>query len=178
MPSAPPQHVQPPTPPAPRPAPWAAEEQQRAGKPQWLIALLAFGGVLVIFAAAYLLMGNHSSSTAKDTAAKQATANPMQKYLEVVGIRLTSGKGGQTVKFLAVNHSAVEMTDLTATVNLWASTARSEEDTIGSFTFHVASLGPNESKELTAPLKTDRKASEMPEDWSTINAEVQISAPR
>ncbi len=172
-----PQYVPPPPPHVLKPAPWAAEEQHRAGKPQWLIALLAFAGVIVIFGAAYLIMGNRSSSTAKE-AAKQATANPMQKYIEVVGIRLLSDRKGQSVKFVVVSHSGVELTDLDASVNLWASTARSEEDTVGSFAFHLGSLGPNESKELTAPLKTDRKPSEMPEDWSGINAEVQITAPR
>lgn len=139
----------------------------------WLMAVLAFAGVLVIFAAAYFLMGSHGSSAPREDA-KQQTANPLQKYVEVVGIRLVSEKGGQAVKFVLVSHSGVEMTDLSANVTLWASTARSEEDSVGTFTFHVDSIGPNESKEISAPLKTEKKPSEMPEDWRNITADVQV----
>jgi hypothetical protein len=140
------------------------------------VGALAFVGVLAILGIAYLLMGSHSSSSAKD-AAKQATTNPIQKYVEVNGIRIVSDKGGQAVKFLVVNHSGVEMTDLGATVTLWASTQRSEEDSVGTFTFHADSIGPNEAKELTAPLKSDKPSYDVPEDWRNITADVQVTSP-
>jgi hypothetical protein len=139
--------------------------------------VLAFVGVLAVLGIAYLLLGSHSSSTAKD-AAKQATASPLQKYVEVVGIRLVTDKGGPAVTFLVVNHGGVELTDLTASVTLWASTQHSDEDSIGTFTFHADSVGPNDSKELTAPLKTDKKSYEMPDDWRNITADVQVSQPQ
>jgi hypothetical protein len=156
--------------------PWPPPEEQ-AGKPAWLVGLLAFAGVLAIFGIAYVVMGSHgSSSAAKDAAARQQTANPLQKYVEVVGIRLVSGKSGEEVKFLVVSHSGVEMTDLAANVTLWANTQRSEEDSVGTFTFHVDSIGPNESKELSAPLKTERNASDLPDDWRNITADVQVTS--
>ncbi len=142
-----------------------------------MIGGLAFLAVLAVFGIAYMLMGSHGSTSAKD-AAKQQTTNPMQKYVEVVGIRLTSEKGKQTVKFLVVNHSGVELTDLQASVTLYASTQRSEEDSVGSFTFHADSIGASESKELTAPLKTDKGPSDMPDDWRNITADVQITGPQ
>jgi hypothetical protein len=158
------------------PTPWPPPEQ-RTGRPAWQLGLLAFIGVLAIFGIAYYLMGSHGSSAAKD-AAKQQTTNPLQKYLEVVGIRLATDKAGaQAVKFLVVNHSGNEMTDLAANVTLWASTQRSEEDSAGSFTFHIASLAPGESKELTAPLKTDKPAYDQP-DWQNITADVQVTSPQ
>lgn len=141
----------------------------------WLKAVLAFVGVLVVFGIAYFVVGSHSSSSAKD-AAKQQTTNPLQKYVEVVGIRVVDQKSGEGVKFLVVNHGATELDDLTANVTLWASTQRSEEDSVGTFTFHVDALGPNESKELSAPLKTDKGPAEMPDDWRNITADVQIAA--
>ena len=144
----------------------------------WLIGVLTAVGFLVLFGIAYFVMGSHRSSAAADAAAKQQTANPNQKYIEVVGIRIVSGKAGQAVKFLVISHSGVELPDLAATVTLWASTQRSEEDSVGTFTFHVDSIGPNESKELTAPLKTDKTSSEMPEDWRNITADVQITSPQ
>jgi hypothetical protein len=141
----------------------------------WLVATLTVVGFLAIFGIAYMLMGSHGSS-AKDTAKQQVT-NPTQKYIEVVGIRIVSEKGGQAVKFLVISHSGVEMTDLAANVTLWASTQRSEEDSVGTFSFTVPSLGPNESKELTVPLKTEKQASDMPEDWRNITADVQVTSP-
>jgi hypothetical protein len=41
---------------------------------------------------------------------------------------------------------------------------------------HADSVGPNESKELSSPLKTEKKAFEMP-DWRNITADVQITSP-
>lgn len=139
------------------------------------MGVLAFVGVLVLLGIVYFAVGSHSSSSAKD-AAKQQTTNPLQKYIEVVGIRVVDQKGGEAVKFLVVNHGATELTDVTANVTLWASTQRSEEDSVGTFTFHVDSLGSNDSKELTAPLKTDKGPAELPDDWRNITADVQVSA--
>ena len=141
----------------------------------WLKATLAFVGVLVVFGIAYFALGSHSSSAAKD-AAKQQITNPLQKYIEVVGIRIVGEKKGETVRFLVVNHGATELSDLTANVTLWASTQRSEEDSVGTFTFRVDTLGPEESKELSAPLKTDKGPADMPDDWRNITADVQVAA--
>jgi hypothetical protein len=80
------------------------------------------------------------------------------------------------VKFVVVNHSSAEIADLAGTVTLWASTSRSEEDSIGSFKFSLPSIGPAESKDLTAPLKTKLKMYELP-DWQNATAEIQITSP-
>ena len=141
----------------------------------WLIATLTVVGFLALFGVAYYLMGSHGSS-AKDAAAAQKSANPLQKDIEVVGIRIVSAGTGQAVKFLLVNHSGVELADVAANVSLWASTSRSEEDAVGSFTFHADSVKPGESKELTAPLKTEKQGFEMP-DWRNITADMQITSP-
>jgi hypothetical protein len=156
------------------PTPWPPPEDQ-AGKPAWLVGVLAFVGVLALLGIVYFVVSSHSSSSAKD-AAKQQTTNPLQKYIEVVGVRVVAGKSGEAVKFLVVNHSGAEMADVTANVTLWASTQRSEEDSVGTFTFHVDTLGANESKELSAPLKTEKGPAEMPDDWRNITADVQVAA--
>jgi len=69
-----------------------------------------------------------------------------------------------------------EITDLAADVTLWASTSKSEEDPVGTFSFKIASIGPNESKDLTEPLKTKLKMYEMP-DWQNATTDIQITAP-
>ncbi|HVY93018.1 MAG TPA: hypothetical protein VHA14_09730, partial [Bryobacteraceae bacterium] len=177
-PAAPPQYAPPHAANHYPPPAWQPEEESR--RPAWLMALLAFGGVLALFAAAYYVMNAHSSSTssaAKDAAAKTQTTNPLAKYIEVVGVRLMSAKDGQEVRFLVVNHAAAELTDLSANVTLYANTQRSEEDPVGTFTFRLPEIGANESKEMTAPLKTDKAPYDMPEDWRNISADVQVQGP-
>ncbi len=160
--------------PEPSTTPWPPPEEQ-AGKPTWVIALLTVVGFLAIFGAAYYMMGSHGSSS-KDAAAAQKGANSQSKDVEVVGIRIISAGEGQSARFLVVSHSGVELTDVTGNVTLWASTSRSEEDQVGTFTFHVDSLKPTQFNELTSPLKTEKKASDMP-DWHNITADVQITSP-
>jgi hypothetical protein len=109
-------------------------------------------------------------------ASRQKVSNPLQKYIEVVGLRLLNENKKPAAKFVVVNHSNTEINDLAANVTLWASTSRSEEDSIGSFSFRIASLGPNESKELTQPLKTKLKMYELP-DWQNATADIQITSP-
>jgi hypothetical protein len=101
----------------------------------------------------------------------------LQKYIEVVGIRLVQdAKKKPQAKFIVVNHSAAELNDLTANVTIWASTSRSEEDSVGTFSFKLGSISGNESKEMTAPFNTKLKVYELP-DWQNATADVQISQP-
>ncbi len=126
-------------------------------------------------------MSSHNSSSSKDgaAAAKQETSNPLQKDVEVVGIRIMSDKtkNGQIVKFLVVNHSAVELTDLAANVTLWASTSRSEEDAVGSFGLKAASIKSGEAVELSSPLKSEKGPADIP-DWRNLSADIQITSPQ
>jgi hypothetical protein len=108
---------------------------------------------------------------------QQKVSNPLQKYVEVVGIRMISDNKKPAARFIVVNHSSTEISGLEANVTLWASTSRSEEDSVGSFSFKLPSLGPNAAKELTAPLKTRLKQYELP-DWQNATAEIQITAPQ
>jgi hypothetical protein len=80
------------------------------------------------------------------------------------------------VRFVVVNHSGAEISDLAANVNVWARTAKSEEEAVGTFSFKMASLGAYETKELSAPLNTKLRVYELP-DWQNLGADVQITSP-
>jgi hypothetical protein len=108
---------------------------------------------------------------------QQKVSNPAQKFIEVVGIRLVTENKKSVAKFVVVNHSSADVSNLEANVTLRASTARSDEDAIGTFSFKLASLGPNASQETTAPLKTKLKPYEMP-DWQNATADVQVTSPQ
>jgi hypothetical protein len=119
---------------------------------------------MLLFAAAFLAIGagiyfgyqKFVKGGASTPAGVQATAstkpkvtNPMQKYIEVVGIRLTTdAKKKPIAKFVVVNHASTEVSGLGAIVTLWASTSRSEEDAVGSFAFNVDTIGPYATPEI------------------------------
>jgi len=81
------------------------------------------------------------------------------------------------VRFVIVNHSGAEISDLVANVNLWARTAKSDEEAVGNFSFKLPSLGPYESKELSAPLNTKLRVYELP-DWQNLVPDLQVTSPK
>jgi len=156
----------------------------RAGLPTWVMAILfAFAfvgaGAGVYLAINYFRGGTQAASipVASVPGKTQSKPNPLQKYVEVSGIRFVETPAHQTeARFVVVNHSGADIADLAGTVNIWGRTARSEEEAAGSFGFKMASLKPYESKEAVAPLSTKLKPYELP-DWQNVSAEVQITSP-
>ena len=178
-----------PAPVAPRTPPPPPEPTGLAAK----IGALPTPLLMLLFAVVFLLVGSgvyygyqrfNSPSTASNgtkpaaAATKPKPTNPIQKYIEVVGIRLTTdAKKKPVAKFVIINHASTEVANLGAVVTLWASTSRSEEDSVGSFNFHLDQIGPYESKEVSAPFTTKLKIYELP-DWQNATAEVQITSPQ
>jgi len=162
-------------------APWPPHPV-RTGPPTWLMSLGVALALLIVGGGAYYLMQRPSNPAEKaglenpSNASRQKVSNPLQKYVEVVGLRIVTENKKPVAKFVVVNHSGAEIDDLAANVTLWASTSRSEEDSVGSFSFKIASIGPNDSKDLTQPLKTKLKMYELP-DWQNTTAEIQITSP-
>jgi hypothetical protein len=154
--------------------------------PIWLMTILfALAIAGVVFGINYLLSSNKGAgsgpaptATVESPAAKPgAKTSPLQKYIEVSGVRFVQeGKKKETVaKFIITNHSESDISGLTGNVTIWGRTQKSEEDAQGTFSFST-SLGPFESKELTAPINTKLKIYELP-DWQNITTDVQITAP-
>jgi len=112
------------------------------------------------------------------SAGAKAKASALQKYVEVVGLRLTEEPNKKPqVRFVVVNHSGAEIADLAANVNLWARTAKSDEEAVGTFSFKIASLGPYETKEMSGLLNTKLRVYELP-DWQNLVPEIQITSPQ
>lgn len=156
--------------------------------PPWLMSIGFAIAFLAVFAGAYFGVRHFTSASdttgsAPTVAEKQpasglAQPNALQKYVEVIGMRLLEDpKKKPQVRFVVVNHSGAEMSDLVANVNLWARTAKSDEEAVGTFSFKLPSLGAYESKEMTAPLNTKLKVYELP-DWQNLTAEVQVTSPQ
>jgi hypothetical protein len=158
-----------------------------AGLPTWLLTIVFTLAFVGLGAGVYWVVQHSKSSEQKaaaapvvlqDPAAKaNAAKHPLQKYIEVAGVRFFQNPKKQTeARFVVVNHSDAEITDLAGTVSIWGRTVKSDEEAVGTFSFKVHSLGPNESKELSGPLNTKLKVYELP-DWQNVTAEVQITSP-
>jgi hypothetical protein len=148
-----------------------------------ILFALAIGGV--VMGALWILSTNRGSAgngptpsaTVESPAAKPGTTtNPIQKYIEVSGVRFVQDAKKRTMaKFVIVNHSDSDINGLAGNVTIWGRTQKSEEDAQGTFSFSTH-LGPMETQELTVPLKTKLKIYELP-DWQNITTDVQITAP-
>jgi hypothetical protein len=158
--------------------------------PPWLLTVLSaavFGvlGVGSFVAYRHFSGGSETQQLGRPGAsapAKGATsATPgdqvLLEYLEVTGLRLVEDKSKKSeVVFLVVNHSQAPLTDLSGTVALRPSTAKPGVGIVGIFAFEHVSLGPFESRELRAPLKTTLRPYELP-DWEFLRTEISIASP-
>jgi hypothetical protein len=103
-----------------------------------------------------------------------APPNPYQKLIEVTGIRLVQNpKKAIEARFLIVNHSPANLSDMTVTVTL---RARGASGAAGTISFKLPSLGGYESKELTAPVQTKLRVYELP-DWQNLETELHVTTP-
>jgi len=150
--------------------------------PTWLLTIVfavVFAGI--VFGVYKLVNRTPTKPTAvveSPAARPGAPSNPIQRYIEVAGVRFTEDpkkKDTILVRFLLINHSDADLSGLAGNVTIWGSTRRSEEDAFGSFSFKT-DVKPNESRELIAPLTTKKKIYELP-DWQNATTDVQITAP-
>ena len=187
---APPPAQAPPPPPQqyapPPPHYYAAPPRAAVNLPVWLLTVMFAIGIGAVVGAIYWFLQSNRAQTGAGptpTAAVESPAarpggkvNPLQKYIEVSGVRfVTDAKKKTQARFVLINHSEADINGLAGNVTIWGRTKKSEEDAQGTFTF-VTNLGPFESKELTVPLNTKLKIYELP-DWQNITADVQITAP-
>jgi len=181
-----PQYAPPPQPQYAPPPPQYAQPPQYAPPlprafqlPTWLMAVLfAVGFGLVLGGVYWFVTSRHSNTSAViDTMAAKpgAKENPVQKYIEVTGIRFAGSSKGPVVSFVVINHSDSDLVGLAGTVKVWGLTQKAEEDPVGTFSFQT-SMPAQSSKELTMPLTTKLKVMELP-DWQNVKVDVQITAP-
>jgi len=135
---------------------------------------------LILVALALGLVACSSSSANKTAAPQEKTpaaksSNPLAKYLEVVGFRVSEKSAGHLqVQFAVVNHSEAEVGDLKMEVSLRTTAAKPGDPPLVTFPAKVSSLGPAELKQVTADVPTSLRAYELP-DWQFLKADFQIT---
>ena len=184
-PSAPPPVYAPPAQPQVQVRPYTpAPPKPSHGLPTWLLTLLFAFAFLGLGVGIYWVIGalrggpaQTPAATVESPAAKPgAKTNPLQRYIEISGVRFLEDAKKKTIaKFLITNHSDADISGLAGNVTIWGRTQKSEEDAQGTFSF-TTNIGPQESKELTAPVTTKFKIYELP-DWQNVNPDLQITAP-
>ncbi len=154
----------------------------KAGLPAWLVTVGVFLGLIAAGYAFYSLVLNKngtSAATATETPAAPETAaapagrrtQALVKHLEAAGVRILEENRKPVIRLMVVNHSSTELTQLSGSVQL----TTDGQNELAVIPFNLAALGPFESKEISAPLKTKMRAYELP-DWQFIKAKVTLNS--
>jgi hypothetical protein len=160
---------------APQPQ-YAPRPRGRLQLPTWLLALLFACAIVGVGGGAiWLFTGGSGSKATAVIETPVSKENPVQKYIEITGLRFAPTTKGVAVSFVVVNHSDSDLVNLAGTVKVWGLTQKKEEDPVGTFTFQTA-MAAQTSKELQMPFATKLKMVELP-DWQNVKVDVQITAP-
>lgn len=138
------------------------------------VGLMALLAVLYL----YVLPRGTASSTAttlenpgSPAPVASTPAHPLAKYIEIAGIRVMEGSAGQVkIGYIVVNHSPADLPDLQARITLSAA-----GQAVFEFPAAIPSIGPYESKDMAATLKTKLQPYELP-DWQTLKPAIAITA--
>ena len=147
--------------------------------PKWVTGVAIGIIVVLVGGALYWFFGRSPSTSAVIVApAAQpgaATENPLQKFIEVSGLRFGPQEKGVQVTFVLINHSDSDLVGLAGTATVLAKAENGTDETVGTVDFQT-SMPAQSSKELTLPLNTKLKLMEMP-DWQNAKATVKITSP-
>jgi hypothetical protein len=106
-----------------------------------------------------------------------ANTNPLAKYLEIAGFRVSEGGAGKiTVKFAVINHSDADIGELAMKLKLTTTAAKPEDPPIAEFDAKVPALGPLETKDAVGTATTKLRVYELP-DWQFLKADASIVSP-
>lgn len=109
--------------------------------------------------------------------ATTASKHPLAKYIELSGFRLSESQAGKLkVKFVAVNHSDAELSDLTVKVRLITTAAKPDDPPVTQFDAKIPSLGPQAIADVSAEASTSLRIYELP-DWQFLRADFDITSP-
>jgi hypothetical protein len=127
-----------------------------------------------------LLLAGCSSPPAETKPPVQAAAtvrNPLAKFVELAGFRLTLQKAGQLqIKFTAINHSDADLEELGVHVRIVTTVAKPGDPPVTEFDAKIPALGPMEDHDVEAAASTTLKAYEFP-DWQFLRADFDITSP-
>jgi len=106
------------------------------------------------------------------------TSNPIAKYIELVGLRVTERSPGHLiVQFGVVNHSEADVGDVKMNVSLSTTAAKPGDPPLIAFPAQVSGLGTSELKDVTVQVPIKLRVYELP-DWQFLKADFEITEPK
>jgi hypothetical protein len=106
------------------------------------------------------------------------SSNPIAKYIELVGFRVTEKSAGHLeLQFAVVNHSEADLCAVKMDVNLRTTTGKQGDAPLLSFPVKLASLGPFELKPVAVDFPTKLRIYELP-DWQFLRADFDLTDPK
>lgn len=117
-------------------------------------------------------------STRATPASASASDNPVAKYIELVGFRISEkGPGKLAIRFGVVNHSDADIGDLQMTVNIRTTTAKATDPPLFTFPVKVSGLGPESLKDVETETETKLRIYELP-DWQFLRSDFVVTSPQ
>ena len=164
--------------PPPQPPQYAPPPPPR--HPTWLTGIAIAVIVVMAGGALYWFFGRPQPGAAvAETPAPAAPAaageNPVNKFVEVAGIRFSPDTKGIQISFVVINHADQDLVGLKGIATVFAKTVKGDEIPEGSVKFET-SMGAQTSKDLTLPFDTKKKMVDMP-DWHSVTVKVEITSP-
>ncbi len=108
--------------------------------------------------------------------ASTSSKNPLAKFIELAGFRLSEKDGKLQIKFSAINHSDADLEELQVHVRLLTTAAKPGDAPVAEFDAKIPALGPQEDHEVIAVTTTKLRVYEMP-DWQFLRADFDIASP-
>ena len=109
--------------------------------------------------------------------ATTTSKNPLAKYIELSGFRLSEGTGGKLkVQFAAINHSEGDLGNVKVKVKLVTSVAKPDDPPVAEFEGEIKDLGPLAVRNAEAETSAKVRAYELP-DWQFLRAQFDVISP-
>lgn len=104
--------------------------------------------------------------------------NPVAKYLELTGFRISEKAPGKLgIQFAVVNHSDADIGDVTLDVQLRTTQSKPEDAPVAAFTAKVPGVAPETLKEVTVTVPSALRIYELP-DWQYLRADFDVTEPK
>lgn len=161
------------------------ESQAKKKVPSWVAALIVFALIGGALFGLYRWQEGESAPASEKASLEPPTsrsapagAHPFAKQLELAGLRIAEGTNKKlALKFVVINHSMAEMSDLALKIDLTSTAAKEGDPPIASVDAKIGTLGILEVKDFEAPIETKMRVYELP-DWQFLKASFTITSPK
>jgi hypothetical protein len=163
--------------------PWRQPEEEKVERQlnPVVVMVIAALGFLGVGAGAFYLYNNFKAENGGGNAAAMeapARTGPhrLNKFVSVNSVRFVEVNKSPQARFVIVNYGAAAVDGLGGEVAIRANDDAADAVPIATFTFSDVTLDGFQSRELTVPLETNKRAYELP-DWQFFRSDLTVTEP-